>query len=71
MRVMLCKALLIRVSNFMPLRHDRWGMKCILFFPAGLCQQRLGRSHRAACQQQAFSAKDLRCLSQKANLPKV
>lgn len=71
MRVMLCKALLIRVSNFMPLQHDHWGMKCILFFPPQLCQQCLGGSHGTDCQQQAFSAQDLCCLSQKANLPKV
>lgn len=41
------------------------------FFPPQLCQQCLGCSHGTACQQQAFSAQDLCCLSQKANLPKV
>jgi len=42
MRVMLCKALLIRVSNFMPLQHDHWGMKCILFFSTATMPAVLG-----------------------------
>lgn len=41
------------------------------FFPLRLCQQCLGRSHHTGCQQQAFPAKDLCCLSQKGNVPKV